>query len=59
MGKSYKNIHPPIRIHVNQAENRIKFRIKVGYCIKLLKTETLELLGVTESKINKDDNCKH
>ena len=31
-------------------------RIKTGYCLELLATETMELLGSTKSKINKDGN---
>ena len=31
----------PIRIYVNQIEKRITFRIKTGYCLELLTSETL------------------
>ena len=31
-------------------------RIKTGYCLELLATETMKLLGSTKSKINKDGN---
>ena len=30
-----KAINPSIRIYVNKIENRIMFKIKTGYCIKL------------------------
>ena len=37
-------------------ENRITFRIKKGYSIELLTSETMKLLGSTENKITKDKN---
>ena len=37
-------------------ENRITFKIKSGYYLELLTTETMKLLGSTESKITKDKN---
>ena len=48
--------NPSIRIHVNKIENRITFKIKSGYYLKLLTPETMKLLGSTVSKINKDKN---
>ena len=42
--------NPPIRTYVNQIENRITFRIKKGYYLKLLTPETMKLLGSTKSK---------
>ena len=47
---------PPIRICVNQIENRITFRIKAGYYLKLLPPETMKLLESTKSQIIKDEN---
>ena len=47
---------PPIRIYVNKIENRITFKIKSGYYLELLTTETMKLLGSTESKIAKNKN---
>ena len=46
----------PIRIYVNQIENRITFRIKTGYYLELLTPETIKLLGNHESKTTKDEN---
>ena len=43
---------------VNEIENRITFKIKNGYYLELLTTETMKLLGSTKSKINKDKNGK-
>ena len=52
-----KNVdNPPIRIYVNETENRITFKIKSGYYLELLTLETMKLLGSTESKITKDKN---
>ena len=48
--------NPSIRIHVNKIENRITFKIKSGYYLELLTSETIKLLGSTESKITKDKN---
>ena len=43
-------------MYVNRIENRITFKIKNGYYLELLTSETMELLGSTESKITKDKN---
>ena len=48
--------NPPIRIYVNKIENRITFKIKTGYYLKLLTTETVKLLGSSKNEINKDKN---
>ena len=45
-----------IRIYVNKIENRITFKIKNGYYLELLTSETMKLLGSTESKITKGKN---
>ena len=45
-----------IRIHVNKIENRITFRIKTWYYLKLLTLETIKLIGSTKSKITEDKN---
>ena len=47
---------PSIQIYVNKIENRLTFKIKDGYSLKLLTPETKKLLGSTENKINKDEN---
>ena len=44
-------INPSIRIYVNKIENRITFKIKTGYYVKLLTSETVKLLGITKIKI--------
>ena len=48
--------NPSIRIYVNKIENRITFKIKNGYYLKLLTPETKKLLGSAENKITKDKN---
>ena len=48
--------YPPIRIYINKIENRITFRITTGYYLEHLTSETLKLLGITKSKINKYEN---
>ena len=40
--------NPPVRIYVNKIENRITFKIKAGYEMKLLES--------AKSKIMKDKN---
>ena len=37
-------------------KNRITFKKKTGYYLKLLTPETMKLLGSTKSKITKDKN---
>ena len=48
--------NPPIRIYVNKTENRITFRIKAGYYLELLTSETMKIPGNIKSKIAKDKN---
>ena len=42
-------------IYVNKIENRITFKIKIGYYLELLTPETMKLLGSTKSRITKDE----
>ena len=42
-----------IRIYVNKIKNRMTFKIKTGYYLKLLTPEKMKLLGSTENKITK------
>ena len=48
--------YPLIMIYLDKMEKRITFKIKTGYCLKLLTFETRKLLGSTKIKINKDKN---
>ena len=45
-----------IMIYINKIEHRITFKIKAVYYLELLKSETTKLLGITKSKITKDEN---
>ena len=45
-----------LQIYVNKIENRVTFKIKGGYSLELLTSETMKLLGRTENKITKDKN---
>ena len=55
--KHRENIdNPSVKIFINKRENRIIFRIKNGYSLKILTSETIKLLGNTENKITKDKN---
>ena len=47
---------PSIQIHVKKIENRITFKIKIGYSLELLTKETIKLLGSIKNKITKDKN---
>ena len=49
-------VNPSIRIYINKIENRITFKIKTGYYLKISIAETIKLLGSTKSKITKDEN---
>ena len=42
-----------IRIYVNKIKNKMTFKIKTGYYLKLLTPEKMKLLGSTENKITK------
>ena len=51
-----------IRIYVNKVGNRITFKIKTVYNLKLLIPETIKLLKSTKSKITQDkkgENLPH
>ena len=47
---------PSVLIYVNKIKNRVTFKIKVGYCLELLTSKTMKLLGSTENEIIKDKN---
>ena len=54
--------NPSIRIYGDKIENRITFKIKTGYYLELLTSETMKLLGSFQNKIgnNKnDENVPH
>ena len=43
-------------VQICKIENRITFKIKYGYSLLLLTSETMKLLGSTQNKITKDKN---
>ena len=53
---------PSVQIYVNKIENRVTFKIKNGYSLELLTSETMKLLGSTENRITEDksgENVPH
>ena len=46
--------NPPVQIYPNKIKNRIVFKIKTGYKLKLLTPETMKLLGSTKNDVAKD-----
>ena len=48
--------NPSIRIYVNKIENRITFKIKIGFYLELFTPWAINLLRSTKSKITKDEN---
>ena len=61
--KTWENIvNTSIRTYVNKIENRITFKIKTWYYLKLLIAETMKLLGRTKSNITENkigENIPH
>ena len=47
---------PSIPIYVNKIENRVTFKIKNGYSLELLTSETMKLVESTENKVTKNRN---
>ena len=56
-GESVGN--PSVQIYVNKIENRVTFKIKNGYSLEILTSETMELLGSTEKKVTKDKTSEN
>ena len=50
---------PSVQICVNKIENRITFKLKKGYSLGLLTTETMKLLGSTETRDKIGENVPH
>ena len=49
----------PILIYANTINNRIVFKIKTGYKLKLLSKETMKLLGSTKNIVVSDKNSEN
>ena len=55
--KNNENIDNPwIKIYVNKIENRMTFKIKTGYYLELLTSETMKLLGSFQNEIGNNKN---
>ena len=46
--------NPPMQIYPNKIKNRIVFKIKTGYKLELLSSETMKLLGSTKKDVDQD-----
>ena len=53
-----KAVNPSMKLHINKIENRITFKIKIGYYLEFSTPETMKLLGSTKSKITKKKKKK-
>ena len=51
--------NPPIQVYPNKIKNRIVFKIKTGYKLKLLTVETMRLLGSGKKEVDKDKDGKN
>ena len=47
---------PSVQVYVNKIENRVTFKIKNGYSLELLISQTMKLLRSTKNKKIKDEN---
>ena len=48
--------NPPVQIYPNKIKNIILFKIKTGYKLELLSSETMKLLGSTKKDVDQDKN---
>ena len=46
--------NPSVQIYTNKTKGRIVFKIKAGYILELLSTETMKLLGITKKDVDQD-----
>ena len=46
--------NPLVQIYFNRIKNRIVFKIKTGYKLELLSSETMKLLGSTKKDVDQD-----
>ena len=54
--KKHKTLteNQPVQIYPNKIKNRIVFKIKAGYKLELLTSETMKLLGSAKKDVDKD-----
>ena len=48
--------NPPVQIYPNKIKNRIVFKIKTGYKLELLTSETMKLLRGANKVVDQDKN---
>ena len=48
--------NPPVQTYVNRIKNRIVLKIKTGYNLEFLTSETMRLLGSTKKDFDKDND---
>ena len=46
--------NPLVQVYVNRVKNRIVFKIKTGYKLELLNSETIKMLGSTKKDGDKE-----
>ena len=46
--------NPPVQIQPNKIKNRIVFKVKTGYKLELLPSETMKLLGTRNKDVDQD-----
>ena len=46
----------PVQIYPNKIKNRIVFKVKTGYKLELLSSDTMKLLGSTKKGVDQDKN---
>ena len=51
--------NPPIQIYPNEIKNKIVFKIKTGYKLELLFSETMKLLGSRKKDVDSDKNSEN
>ena len=54
-----KAVNPSVRKYINKIENRITFKIKIGYYLGLETPEIMKLLGSTKSNMAKNKNVEN
>ena len=57
--KSMRTENPTIQIYANKIKSRIVFKIKTGYKLELLTSETMKLLGSTKKVVDKNKNSEN
>ena len=50
--------NPPVQIYPNKIKNRIVFKMKTGYKLELLNSETMRLLGSTKKDVDANKEKK-